>query len=123
MLVCSCILYHKINNNIVKDITCNKYYFVTNNILMKVVKLVVDTIRRLELNNFILAYIFKELIHIYYKLSLYQVPINNFQKYILTVINKYIREFESNIYFIAFFIFYFYFSTSYSQIIFIKYFS
>ncbi|CAG8583635.1 3790_t:CDS:2 [Cetraspora pellucida] len=98
-----CPKYSKIDNNVIKDIIYNKYHFATNDMLMKVVKPVVDAIGRLESNNSTLADIFKELIHIYYELSSLQVPIDGFQEHALAVINKCVREFESNIYFIALF--------------------
>ncbi|CAG8650487.1 2916_t:CDS:2, partial [Cetraspora pellucida] len=96
--------YFYIESAVIKSIICDRYHFATNDILTKVIRLIVNAIKRLESNDSILADIFKELINIYQKISQLEVPLDGFQVHMLAVINKYAREFDNNIYFITFFL-------------------
>ncbi|CAG8686902.1 2016_t:CDS:1 [Cetraspora pellucida] len=96
--------YPEIENTVVKNIICDKYHFVDNYELTQLIKLIVDAIGRLESNDSTLADIFKELIYIHKQVSQLEDHITGLQAHVLTVISKHVREFDSNIFFIALFL-------------------
>ncbi|CAG8489146.1 18000_t:CDS:2 [Cetraspora pellucida] len=96
--------YSKIENTAIKNIIFNKYHFVTNNVLAKVLKPVVDAIGRLESSDFMLTDVFKELVNIHQQISQSEVPIDNFKTLALAIINQCAKEFDFNIYFVALFL-------------------
>ncbi|CAG8545044.1 5471_t:CDS:2 [Ambispora leptoticha] len=90
--------------------TCNnnqnfRYHYATNDILIKIIKPVVDAIGRLESRDTTLADVFKELIYIHLEISkLEEDSISGFKAHALTVISRRAREFSNDIYFIALFL-------------------
>ncbi|CAG8615544.1 223_t:CDS:2 [Cetraspora pellucida] len=95
--------YPKIKDEI-KAIVNNRYHFASNDTLVKVIKPVVNVIRRLKLRNATLADIFKKLIYVHLKISKLDITIPDFKTYSLTIINKRARKFSRDIYFIALFL-------------------
>ncbi|CAG8773891.1 4_t:CDS:1, partial [Cetraspora pellucida] len=96
--------YSEIENATIKSFIQDRYYFADNDALTKVIKPVVDAIGRLESSDSTLADIFKELIYIYQQISLLNIPISDLKNHALTVIDKCTKEFDSDIYFITFFL-------------------
>ncbi|CAG8477570.1 13561_t:CDS:2, partial [Cetraspora pellucida] len=74
--------YPEIENMVIKNIIHDRYHFATNDTLTKVIKPIVNAIGELELNDSSLA-----------------------DAHALAVINKRAREFDSDVYFIALFLF------------------
>ncbi|CAG8731340.1 17283_t:CDS:2 [Cetraspora pellucida] len=70
--------YLAIKENI-KTIINDKYHFASNNALVKVIKSVVDAIKRLELQDATLADVFKELIYIHLEISKLDILISGFK--------------------------------------------
>ncbi|RIB15166.1 hypothetical protein C2G38_2193085 [Gigaspora rosea] len=95
--------YPKVKEEI-KNIVHNRYHFASNDILIKIIRPIVDAIGRLEKREAILANVFKELIYIYLEISKLDIPITGFKTHALTIISKKAREFSSHIYFIALFL-------------------
>ncbi|CAG8661079.1 16171_t:CDS:2 [Cetraspora pellucida] len=97
--------YPEIENATVKNIIRDRYHFANNEALTKVIKPIVDAIGRLESSDSSLADVFKELIYIYQHISQLEIPINGLKDHALATINKRAKEFDSDIYFVAFFLF------------------
>ncbi|CAG8592291.1 344_t:CDS:2, partial [Cetraspora pellucida] len=84
--------YPEIENEIVKNIICNRYHFANNDALIKVIKPIVDAIGWLESSDSTLANVFKELIYIHRQISQLEVPIIGFKAHALVIISKCARE-------------------------------
>jgi len=96
--------YPEIENTTVKNIIRDKYHFADNDALTQIIKPIVDAIGRLESNDSTLADIFKELIYIHRQITQLEDPIIGLKGHALAVINKRARAFDSNIFFVAFFL-------------------
>ncbi|CAG8623273.1 1363_t:CDS:2 [Cetraspora pellucida] len=96
--------YPEIRENI-KHIINDKYHFASNDILINVIKPVVNAIGRLKSRDATLAEVFKELIYIHHEIFRLEVPISGFKAYALVVISQRAREFSDDIYFITLFLF------------------
>ncbi|RIB25224.1 hypothetical protein C2G38_1956745, partial [Gigaspora rosea] len=95
-------MYPKIKDDI-RAIIDNRYYFASNDTLIKVIKPVVDAIGRLESREVTLADIFKKLIYVHSEISNLDVPIMGLKSHALAIISNIAREFSDDIYFIALF--------------------
>ncbi|CAG8457107.1 14104_t:CDS:2, partial [Cetraspora pellucida] len=96
--------YPEIKENI-KIIINDRYHFASNDTLVKIIKLVVDAIGRLESRDATLADIFKKLIYLHLEILRLNVPISSLKAHILAIIGQRAREFSGDIYFIALFLF------------------